>query len=120
MRQGAQGWCTGMSLRDGMGREVEAGFRTVNTCTPTADSYECMAKPLQYCKVISLQLKKEKKNPAGLMVLNSLHFCLSGKLSISPSNLNESLAGRVFLVVVSPVHHFKCIFPFPSGLQSFC
>ena len=28
MRQGAQGWCTGMALRDGMGREVEEGFRT--------------------------------------------------------------------------------------------
>ena len=27
------------------------------TCTPIADSYECMAKPLQYCKAISLQLK---------------------------------------------------------------
>ena len=25
MRQGAQGWCTGMSLRDGMGRKVEGG-----------------------------------------------------------------------------------------------
>ena len=22
MRQGAQGWCTGMTLRDGMGKEV--------------------------------------------------------------------------------------------------
>ena len=32
-------------------------------------------------------------NKAGLMVLNSLHFCLSVKLLISPSNLNESLAG---------------------------
>ena len=28
-----------------------------------------------------------------LVVLNSLNFCLSGKLLISPSNLNESLAG---------------------------
>ena len=27
MRQGAQGWCTGMTLRDGMGREVGGGFR---------------------------------------------------------------------------------------------
>ena len=27
------------------------------------------------------------------MVLNSLNFCLFGKLLISPSNLNESLAG---------------------------
>ena len=30
---------------------------------------------------------------ASLVVLNSLNFCLSGKLSISASNLNESLAG---------------------------
>ena len=28
-----------------------------NTCTPVADSCRCMAKPIQYCKVISLQLK---------------------------------------------------------------
>ena len=32
-----------------------------NTCTPVADPCQCMAKPLQYCKVISLQLKKKKK-----------------------------------------------------------
>ena len=25
-----------------------------NTCTPMADSCWCMAKPIQYCKVISL------------------------------------------------------------------
>ena len=57
MRQGAQGWCTGMTQRDGMGREVRGGFRMGNTCTPMADSCQCMEKPLQYCKVISLQLK---------------------------------------------------------------
>ena len=28
-----------------------------NRCTPVADSCGCMAKPIQYCKVISLQLK---------------------------------------------------------------
>ena len=33
------------------------GFRMGNTCTPMADSCQCMAKPLQYCKVIRLQLK---------------------------------------------------------------
>jgi len=27
MRQGAQGWCTGITLRDGMGREGRGGFR---------------------------------------------------------------------------------------------
>ena len=31
MRWGAQGWCTGMPLRDGMGREVGGGFRMGNT-----------------------------------------------------------------------------------------
>ena len=59
MRQGARGWCTGMTQRDGMGREVGEGFRMGNTCTTVVDSCQCMAKPLQYCKVISLQLKKK-------------------------------------------------------------
>ena len=34
----AQGWCTGMTQRDGMGREVGGGFRMGNMCTPVADS----------------------------------------------------------------------------------
>jgi len=34
-----------MTLRDGMGREVGGGFRMGNTCTPMADSRQCMAKP---------------------------------------------------------------------------
>ena len=55
MIQDAWGWCTGMTQRDGMGREVGGGFRMGNTCTPVADSCQCMAN--QYCKVISLQLK---------------------------------------------------------------
>ena len=46
MRQGAQGWCTGMTQRGGMGREVGGVFRMGNTCTPMADSCQCMAKPL--------------------------------------------------------------------------
>jgi len=58
MRQGARSWCTGMTQRDGMGREVGGGFRMGNTCTPVADSCQCLAKPIQYSKVISLQLKE--------------------------------------------------------------
>ena len=57
MRQGARGWCTGRTQRDGMGREGGGGFRMGNTCAPMADPCQCMAKPLQYCKVVSLQLK---------------------------------------------------------------
>ena len=48
-RFNAWGWCTGMTQRDGMGREVGGGFRMGNTCTPVADSCWCMAKPIQYC-----------------------------------------------------------------------
>ena len=54
----ARGWCTGMTQRDGMGREEGGGFRMGNTCKSMADSRQCMANPLQYCKVISLQLIK--------------------------------------------------------------
>ena len=35
MRQGARGWCTGMTQRDGMG----------NTCKSMADSFQCVTKP---------------------------------------------------------------------------
>ena len=44
MRQCAQGWCTGMTQRDGMGRAVGGRVSMGNTCTPMADSCECMAK----------------------------------------------------------------------------
>ena len=31
-------WCTGMTQRDGIGREVGGGFGMGNTCTPVADA----------------------------------------------------------------------------------
>ena len=36
---------------DGMGREVEGGFGMGNTCAPMVDACQCMANPIQYCKV---------------------------------------------------------------------
>ena len=45
---GALGWPRGMG----------EGFRMGNTCARVADQCQCMAKPLQYCKIISLQLKQ--------------------------------------------------------------
>ena len=67
VRAGALGWHRGME-------RVRRGFRMGNTCTPMADSCQCMAKPLQYCKVISLQLKinKLKKN----MFLTSCFYAI--------------------------------------------
>ena len=40
----AQGWCTGKTQRDGMGREAGRGIRMGSTCKSMADSCECMAK----------------------------------------------------------------------------
>ena len=42
---------TGMTQRDVVGREVGGGFMFGNACTPMVDSCQCMAKPIQYCKV---------------------------------------------------------------------
>ena len=42
---------TGSTQRDGMGREEGGGFRMGNTCIPVADSFRCLAKLIQYCKV---------------------------------------------------------------------
>ena len=48
---GCLGLCTGTTQRDGMGREEGGGFRMGNTCIPVADSFQYLAKPIQYCKV---------------------------------------------------------------------
>ena len=47
----AWGWCMGMPQRDVVGREVGGGFMFGIACTPVVDSYQCMTKPIQYCKV---------------------------------------------------------------------
>ena len=39
---GCSGWCTGMTQRDGMGRDVGGGFRMGDTRTPMVDSCQCM------------------------------------------------------------------------------
>ena len=40
----AQGWCTGKTQRDGMGREVGGGIGMGSACKSMADSCQCMAK----------------------------------------------------------------------------
>ena len=57
MRQGAQGWCTGMTLRDGMGGSWEGGSEWGTHVHPWLIRVNVWQKSLQYCKVISLQLK---------------------------------------------------------------
>jgi len=57
MRQGAQGWCTGMTLRDGMGGMWEEGSGWGTHVHPWLIHVNVWQKPPRYCKGISLQLK---------------------------------------------------------------
>ena len=67
----AWAWCTGKTQRDWVEREVGGGIGMGNTCKSMADAYQSMAKPLQYYKVISLQIikingKKKKKKKSSM------------------------------------------------------
>ena len=57
----ARTWCTWKTQRDRVERKVGGGIGMGNTCKSTAESFQCMTKPIQYCKVISLQLIKKIK-----------------------------------------------------------
>ena len=59
--QDAWGWCMGMIQGDDMGWEVGGGFRIGSLYTPMVDSCQCMAEPIQYCKVKYSKNKKTKK-----------------------------------------------------------
>ena len=39
-----------------MVREMGGGFRMGNTCTPMVNSCQCMAKPIQYCKLKNIYI----------------------------------------------------------------
>ena len=59
MRQGAQGRCTGMTLRDGAGGGMwKGGLEWGTHVHPWLIHVHVWQKPLQYCKEISLQLKQ--------------------------------------------------------------
>ena len=49
MRQGAQGWCTGMAPGDGMGREVGGRVRMGTHVRPWLIHVSVWQKPPQYC-----------------------------------------------------------------------
>ena len=53
----ARAWCTGKTQRDRVEREVGGGIGMGNTCKSMIH-VNVWQKPLQYCKVISLQLIK--------------------------------------------------------------
>ena len=57
MTQGAQGRGTGTTLKDGWGGRWEGGSGWGTHVHPWLFHVNVWQKPLQYCKVISLQLK---------------------------------------------------------------
>ena len=61
MRQVTQGWCTGMTLRGGMDGKWEGGSGWGTHVHPWLIHANVWQKPIQYCKVISFQLKKKKE-----------------------------------------------------------
>ena len=78
------------------------GLRMGNTCTPVADSCWCIAKPIHYCKVISLQLNKFiLKNVylqirqyiiivhVRVLVWNTLHFLFSFHFLAIPCSVRD-------------------------------
>ena len=77
--RGAQGWCTGKTQRDGMGREAGAGWGT--HANPWLIHVNVWQKPLQYCKVISLQLTKINEKINKKIKKQRHHFTDKGKIS---------------------------------------
>ena len=61
MRQGAQGWCTGTTLRDGKGREVGGDSGWGTHVNPWLIHVNVWQKPLQYCTGLQLIKINEKK-----------------------------------------------------------
>ena len=96
----AQGWCTGKTQRDGMEREAGGGMGMGNTCKSMAESCQCMAKPLQYCKVISLQLIKinEKKNLTSLLAGNVHETDMSGR------HFNKQFLGLMMTITIARMY----------------
>ena len=81
--QDAWGWCTGLTQRDDMGRVVGGGFRVGNSCTPVVDSCQCMAKPIQCCKVKKKKFKFKKKCEAFLVfAMSNAEICVCGIIAL--------------------------------------
>ena len=57
MREGSLGQCTGMTLRDGIAEEVEGASGLRTRVHQWLIHVNVLQKQLQYCKVISVQLK---------------------------------------------------------------
>ena len=104
MRQGAQGWWTGMTLRDGMGKEVGWRVRMGNTCTPMADTCECMAKTTTICKVIQFSSVQSLSH----VLLFATPWISARQASLSITNSRSSLKLTSIESVMPSSHLILC------------
>ena len=98
----AQGWCTGKTQRDGWGGRPEGGSGWGTHVNPCLIHVNVWQKPLQYCKVISLQLIKKKKKIWYIYTME--YYSAINNLKITPFAATWMDLGpsRVALVVKSP------------------
>ena len=95
----AQGWCTGKTQRDGMEREVGGGMGMGMGNTHLLDPWlihvNVWQKPLQYCKVTSLQLIKinEKKKFSSLLCSMSRSLFPQTEAQLEPYQLRGDKQG---------------------------
>ena len=68
--QDAWGWYTKMIQIDDTGWEVGGRFRIGNSCTPVADSCQCTAKPIQYCKA---KIRRRQWHPTPVLLPGKSH-----------------------------------------------
>ena len=85
------------------------GFRMGNTCTPVADSCQCMTKPIQCCKVISLQNKERKKEVCECVKGREPTFSLMTQSAFPPNPSLTSLA-----TVPEAPHYYIPLFDLPA------
>ena len=83
----ALGWCTGKTHRDGMGREVGGGSGSGTHVNPGLIHVNVWQKPLQYCKVVSLQLIKMGKKISQLFASGRQDIGASASVSVLLMNI---------------------------------
>ena len=86
----AQGWCTGMTQRDGMGREVGGGTGWGTHVNPWMIHVNVWQKPLQYCIVISLQLIKINQKKIEFFLNKGRKESVRLSLLINPTDVSRS------------------------------
>ena len=99
--------------------KVKSESEVTQSCLTPSDPMDCSLPGSSIHGIF--QARVLEWGAIALVVLDSLNFCLSVKLLISPSILNEILARYSNLHCrYFPLQYFIYILPFPFGLHNFC